>query len=201
MTEERTKIKMKISLVHVAFWLYMLMAPVTEYSLIFGSFPCYTARVDRCCSRSGWLISHGKSLQDCFLKGLGLWCSCHFREFPKINIWNWAFSLRYRQAGPSSGSALFCPVLSPHLWFHHHRNFHLLYLHCSHIPNTFCVHFFLLHIPHRVCLSYTMCKSVILVSQINAFLALVCLDKGVFLFNAPMNSLKHLQILISGVVQ
>ena len=37
-----------------------------------------------------------------------------------------------------------------------------------------------------------MCKSVILVSQINAFLALVCLDKGVFLFNAPMNSLKHL---------
>jgi len=61
--------------------------------------------------------------------------------------------------------------------------------------------FFLLYSPHHVCLSYTVCKSVILVSQINAFTALVCLDKGVFLFNAPMNSLEHLQILISGVVQ
>lgn len=78
---------------------------------------------------------------------------------------------------------------------------HLLCPPCSHKPNTLCVHFFFPYIPHHVCLSYTVCKSVILVSQINAFLALVCLDKGVFLFNAPMNSLKHLQILISGVVQ
>lgn len=46
-----------------------------------------------------------------------------------------------------------------------------------------------------------MCKSVILVSQMNVFLALVCLDKGVFLFNAPVNSLERLQLLIAGEVR
>lgn len=52
-------------------------------------------------------------------------------------------------------------ILPPHLCFCHHRNFPLLCFCHPHMAHTLCVHFFLLHIPHRVCLSYTMCKSVI----------------------------------------